>query len=448
MDACLRRLTEQRIPIALIPGGPRLDLPLLRPNQLQDVGLLRRRLLSDAASRAAGHVPLRHPLGLIGRNVGSLQPHRLALARRHKEHVAVPQQRLGAVLVQDGPAVDLGRYPERDPAGKVRLDESGDHIYRGPLGSQNQVDADGPRLLRQDRERGFHLGLYRHHQVGQLIDDHDDEWQDPLAIDLIDRRLRRRVRGFRIDRCKRRLGPGRGSERLSFFDLAVEIGNVPRTVGLEQLVAALHLEDRPLEHRGSVVIVGDHLVPHMGKCVVHRELHHLRIDHQKAELFLCIPINQTGDDGVDGDRLAGAGCPRDQQMGHLREVRDDRLALEIVSQSNGQDRAASFPVGGLEQLTQGHDPGDWIGNLHPDRTLARYGCHPDRGDSHGNGEIVGQRADPARLDARSWDDLELSDNRAGRPRTSPPFHLECPQRLDERQSQLVQLGLAGVDVLL
>ena len=49
----------------------------------------------------------------------------------------------------------------------------------------------------------------------------------------------------------------------------------------------------------------------------------------------------------------------------------------------------------------------------------------------------------------SGDYLELSNHRAGRARSrGPPFHLERPQCLDERQSQLIQLGLTGIDILL
>src|SRR6266550_718448 len=52
-----------------------------------------------------------------------------ALAGRQKQHVPVPKHGLGAVLVEDGPAVHLGRDPKRDAAGKIRLDEAGDDVH-------------------------------------------------------------------------------------------------------------------------------------------------------------------------------------------------------------------------------------------------------------------------------------------------------------------------------
>ena len=177
----------------------------------------------------------------------------------------------------------FGRDPERDPAREVGLDQAGDHVHRRPLRGQNQVDADRAGLLRQPRERGLDLGLHRHHQVGQLVDDDDDEGQDPLGVDVVGRRLRRGVRRLGADAGERGLGTRRVPERLVVLDLAVEVGHVAGAVDLEQLVAPLHLEHRPLEHRRRVVVVGHHLVAEVRQRVVHRELDHLRVDHQQPE---------------------------------------------------------------------------------------------------------------------------------------------------------------------
>src|SRR5213076_669710 len=59
---------------------------------------------------------------------------------------------LGAVLVEDGPAVHLGRDPKRDATGKIRLDEAGDDVHGRTLGREHEVNPDGPGLLRQGRE--------------------------------------------------------------------------------------------------------------------------------------------------------------------------------------------------------------------------------------------------------------------------------------------------------
>ena len=57
----------------------------------------------------------------------------------------------------------------------------------GPLRREDQVDADGARHLRQPADRFLDLVARHHHQVGQLVDDDDDEGQrlgrlrDPCA---------------------------------------------------------------------------------------------------------------------------------------------------------------------------------------------------------------------------------------------------------------------------
>jgi hypothetical protein len=66
-------------------------------------------------------VPAHQPLGILGRQVGALDPHRVAPPRRQEEHVAVAQQRVGPVLVQDRARVRLRGDAERDARGKFAL---------------------------------------------------------------------------------------------------------------------------------------------------------------------------------------------------------------------------------------------------------------------------------------------------------------------------------------
>ena len=78
--------------------------------------------------------------------------------------------------------------------------------------------------------------------------------------------------------------------------LAVEVLDVARAVRGEQLVALLHLQHRPLEHRRRVAVVGDDLVPQVRQRVVHRQLDHLRVDHQEAQRLRRVPVDEARDD--------------------------------------------------------------------------------------------------------------------------------------------------------
>ena len=59
--------------------------------------------------------------------------------------------------------------------GNVGLDEAGDHIDRRPLGREDEVDAGGARFLREPRDQLLDLLADHHHQIGQLVDHHDDQ---------------------------------------------------------------------------------------------------------------------------------------------------------------------------------------------------------------------------------------------------------------------------------
>ena len=91
-----------------------------------------------------------------------------------EEHVALAEQALGAALVEDHARVDLRGDGERDPRRDVDLDRAGDDVRRRALGREQQVDADGARLLGEADDRVLDLGRGDHHQVGELVDHAED----------------------------------------------------------------------------------------------------------------------------------------------------------------------------------------------------------------------------------------------------------------------------------
>ncbi len=106
-----------------------------------------------------------------------------AAAARHVEHVALAEQLLGALLAQDGAAVDLRGDLEGDAGREVRLDGAGDDVDRRTLGGEDHVDAGGARHLREALHRAFDVLAGDHHQVGHLVDDDDDVGQR-LEVEL------------------------------------------------------------------------------------------------------------------------------------------------------------------------------------------------------------------------------------------------------------------------
>ena len=49
-------------------------------------------------------------------------------------------------------------------------------------------------------------------------------------------------------------------------------------------------------------------------------------------------VEQAEDHGVDGDRLAGTGRARDQQMRHARQIDHHRLTGDVLAQGQRQRR--------------------------------------------------------------------------------------------------------------
>ena len=147
------------------------------------------------------------------------------LAAGHVEHVALAEQLLGALLAEDGAAVDLAGDLEADAGRQVGLDDAGDDVDRRPLRRHDQVDAGGARLLREPLDQELDLLAGGHHQVGELVDD-DDDLRQHLVFELL--RLVERLAGVGVvaglDAAPERLALG-----LGLAHLGVEARRAART---------------------------------------------------------------------------------------------------------------------------------------------------------------------------------------------------------------------------
>ena len=178
-------------------------------------------------------------------------------------------------MIQDRATVDFRSDSERNPAGKVCFDQPRDHIHARPLRREDEMDTGRPRLLRQDCQRLFHVRLYRHHQIGELVHNNDDEGQRTLVEGETKFLL------FAVPLAITRLALVKGmEERFSRGNLPIEILNVSGLVGMKQLVSPFHFVQRPLERLCCLCVVSDYRVAQVRQLIVHRQLDHLRVDHQ------------------------------------------------------------------------------------------------------------------------------------------------------------------------
>src|SRR6185436_2176365 len=89
---------------------------------------------------------------------------------------------------------------------------------------------------------------------------------------------------------------------------------------------------------------------------------------------------------VDATGLARSRRARDEQVGHLCEVGPDGMARDVLAEPDGERRSAlhrartavasAFAVGlldvALEDVAEVDHPAALVGDLDPDRLLARY----------------------------------------------------------------------------
>lgn len=151
-----------------------------------------------------------------------------------------------------------------DARGTVGFDERGDDVHGRALRGHDYVNAHGPCFLRETDDGIFHVFRGDHHQVGEFVDEHDEV-----------RHLRLRSSTVVAHARQARLGGH-----------AFVVGtNVATLVMRKNGVAFFHLADDPGKRLRSLPHVGDDRHDQMRDALVEFELDHLRIDHQKTNVF-------------------------------------------------------------------------------------------------------------------------------------------------------------------
>ena len=155
-----------------------------------------------------------------------------------------------------------------------------------------------------------------HHQVGQLIDDDDDLRQHLILLGMA-------VLGMLCFGLF-------GTHEVVIAD------QIAHLMVCEQLVAAFHLTDRPVERTGGLFRVCNDRNQQVRNAVVVAQLDHLRVHHDETDLLRRRLVQQRNQHGVDAHRLTGAGGAGNQHVRHLGNVTDDRLAGDVLADSKGQ----------------------------------------------------------------------------------------------------------------
>ena len=288
-------------------------------------------------------------------------------------------------------------HGERHAGRDVGLDHAGDDVHARPLRGDDEVDADGAGLLGDAGDRLLDVAGRHHHQVVELVDDDDDERQAlVLPVATGSRASRRRV----------------GAE-LAPVERGVVAADVAEADLGQQVVATLHLLDRPAERVGRLLGVGDRLGQQVGQPVVLAHLDLLGVDEDEAHLVGRGAHQQRRDDAVDAARLAGAGGAGDQQVGRRGEVEEHGLAGDVLADRHLQRAGGGLGLGRDQQVAEGDELAGVVGDLDADRRAAGdRGEDADVGGRHGVGDVALQAGDPGDLDAGAELELVAGDGGA------------------------------------
>ena len=367
----------------------------------------------------------RHHSGdlLVG-EVGPLAAEDLAGSRGKEEHVTVAEEPIGTALVEDDAAVGPARHLEGDPRRQVALNQAGDDVDGRLLGSEDEMDADGPALLCQSDDVLLDLLAGGHHHVSDLVGDDDDK---------------RHRRGDR-----RRLLVGLRSDPLDELVAAerVVVGEVADAHLCQEGVALLHLLHRPGEDRLRLLHVGDDRVHEMGERLVGRQFDHLRVDHQHPHLVGAAGHDHREDERVETHALARAGPTGDEEMGHRGHVDDHRIARHVLAEEQRDLERLRLGLRLLHHLPEANQLPGCVGHLDADRVLPRdRGDDPDARHAQGDRQIVGEVDDFRQAQARLELDLVLRDDRAGLDLDDADLESELGEGLLEHPRPLPHLVL-------
>src|SRR5690606_12562848 len=285
-------------------------------------------------------------------------------APHHVEEVAITDQAFRAILVQNRARVDLRCDLIGDPRREIGFDQSGDHIHGRTLRGQDEVNPDGAGHLCEPCDRPFDLLTGRHHQVGQLIHDHDD-------IGKVDEAILR-------------------AQLLLLYLLVVLFDAADSCFG-EEIIPDLHFSLAALQHAEGFIKVRDDgvaaVLRHRNEVIcdglVLLQFDLFWIDHHELQIGRMARVQEPGDKRIQPDRLARASGAGNQQVRELGEVLHEDLPLDGLADGDGQlhfriaEARRTNYIPNLNQLPV------TVGDLHADRRLPRDGRnHPDAFGRH------------------------------------------------------------------
>ncbi len=203
-----------------------------------------------------------------------------------------------------------------------------------------------------------------------------------------------------------------------------------------------------MQGRSRLLRISHHRNQQVRNAVINAQLHHLGIDHNHLHVIRVRLKQNPHNDRIDTNRLTGAGRSRDQQMGHLRNIRKHGFAADILTHRKDQIGGKFIKLRRFHQIAERHRRVLLVRHLDAHRRFPGNG----RFDTNIRGcqiqlDVVRKPDDFADLDALLRLQFIAGDGRPPAVLRDAHLHAEIAQNLFQALCRLLELPV-GIRALL
>ena len=199
------------------------------------------------------------------------------------------------------------------------------------------MKSDRPSLL-SDTSNGCFDFLFvpTHHEISKLIDDDYDDGHSIFGTDF----------------------------RIVLFEIAY-------TQWLHRRVSAFHLSDSPLESIECLIRSIDDGCEEMRDAIIDAEFDLLGVYHDHTQFRWSILVEHGEDESIHPDRFPRSCLSCDEEMGHLREITDDEVTIDILPHGKGELGLVMREAVIFEDFSDTDNISFLIRNFDPDKPESR-----------------------------------------------------------------------------
>ena len=135
-------------------------------------------------------------------------------------------------------------------------------------------------------------------------------------------------------------------------DAGVEGGDVTNTGLGHVAVPFFHLDDDPAKSEENFFGFGDDGNDEVRQAIVDLEFDDFGIDEDEAEIVWAEAVEKAKEKRINADRFSGAGGAGDEGVGEVGQIIDERGAVDVLAEGDGQVGGGGVPLGTLDQVAQ------------------------------------------------------------------------------------------------